>query len=194
MLRDPTGVALSTLSCVRRRFCAAVALASGAVALIAAGAAPASVTGSGGWKVQKSLNPGGCCDDNRLAGVAATSATNAWAVGYYLNLVNQTLIEHWNGRGWRVQKSPNPGAPVPTTAWLAWPRAPPATRGRWATTQTAPRHKRSSNTAREARPRYWQPTSPLPPRGPIQKEKEAVLVLISHRPGVPGLGLCGYRG
>jgi hypothetical protein len=65
------------------------------VALTAAGAAPASVTASGGWKAQKSPNPGGCCEDNSLAGVAATSPSNAWAVGYYSNGTSeQTIVEH----------------------------------------------------------------------------------------------------
>jgi hypothetical protein len=60
--------------------------------------------------------------------VAATSACNAWAVGYYQNgLVDNTLIEHWNGKRWRVQPSPNPpgslndlfgvAAVSPTDAW-----------------------------------------------------------------------------
>ncbi len=50
-----------------------------------------------------------------LNGVAATSTTNAWAV-----------IEHWNGKTWTVQPTPNPGgmaslsqvaASSATTAW-----------------------------------------------------------------------------
>ena len=58
------------------------------------------------WKVQPSLNPGGSTPPtlrhqlNQLYGVAATSPTNAWAVGdYYNGTSNQTLIEHWNGTG-----------------------------------------------------------------------------------------------
>jgi hypothetical protein len=40
-------------------------------------------------------------------------ATNdVWAVGYYLddNLVNQTLVEHWDGQSWTIVPSPNRGA------------------------------------------------------------------------------------
>src|SRR5215469_5988310 len=48
--------------------------------------------------------------DTTLAAVAATSKTNAWAVGG--RGVNgsgaNTLIEHWNGRAWVVQRCPNP--------------------------------------------------------------------------------------
>jgi len=42
--------------------------------------------------------------------VAATCATNAWAVGYSLNgRLPLTLLEHWNGTAWVVQPSPNVG-------------------------------------------------------------------------------------
>jgi len=45
-----------------------------------------------------------------LYGVAAESATNAWAVGYRFNgTARQTLIEHWNGTSWTQETSPNPG-------------------------------------------------------------------------------------
>jgi len=40
-----------------------------------------------------------------LAGVAASSAANAWAVG---GIGNQTLILHWNGSAWRRVPSPTP--------------------------------------------------------------------------------------
>jgi hypothetical protein len=42
--------------------------------------------------------------------VAATSGTNAWAVGYYFNgTVKRTLVLHWNGTSWTHQTSPNAG-------------------------------------------------------------------------------------
>jgi hypothetical protein len=45
-----------------------------------------------------------------LYGVAATSATSAWAVGYRFNgTARQTLIERWNGTSWAVENSPDPG-------------------------------------------------------------------------------------
>jgi hypothetical protein len=61
------------------------------------------------WKLQagaKLTRPGGF-----LTAVAATSRTNAWAVGDYQNSdgsESKTLIEHWNGKAWKVQPSPNP--------------------------------------------------------------------------------------
>src|SRR5205823_6322194 len=47
-----------------------------------------------------------------LYGVAAISANDVWAVGYYSNngvYGGQTLVEHWNGSSWTIVPSPNPG-------------------------------------------------------------------------------------
>lgn len=63
------------------------------------------------WKLQPSPNPGGPGQNAILGGVAATSATNAWATGYYSNSGHtQTLIVHWDGRSWKKVPSPSPGA------------------------------------------------------------------------------------
>jgi hypothetical protein len=61
-------------------------------------------------------------------GVAATSASNVWAVGQYQSgTVNRTLIAHWNGTAWRQVPSPNPdpagdtlSAVAATSAASAW--------------------------------------------------------------------------
>jgi hypothetical protein len=49
---------------------------------------------------------------NSLNGVAAVSDDDVWAVGsyYYNGSPTQTLIEHWNGKKWKIIKSPNPGS------------------------------------------------------------------------------------
>ena len=62
------------------------------------------------WQIVKSPNPGSIY--NSLYAVTAVSATNVWAVGYYVNTtgVTQTLTEHWNGTSWSVVKSPSPGS------------------------------------------------------------------------------------
>ncbi len=61
------------------------------------------------WKQFASPSPGGA-GGNFLTGVAATSATNAWAVGYDGNGSGyKTLIEHWNGSKWKQVASPSPG-------------------------------------------------------------------------------------
>jgi hypothetical protein len=50
--------------------------------------------------------------DNELLGIAATSATDVWAVGYYNAGTSsaplyQTLIEHYDGTSWQVDPSPD---------------------------------------------------------------------------------------
>ena len=82
------------------------------------------------WKIVISKNPGSA--QNNLNAVAATSTTDAWAVGSFSNnhfdiQGSKALIEHWNGSTWSVVKSPK--APLgdsilngiaaisPTNAW-----------------------------------------------------------------------------
>jgi hypothetical protein len=69
--------------------------------------------------------------DERLNAVAATSVSNAWAVGDSVNQESHTIVEHWDGTGWSVEYSPDPGptaggsandlngiaAVSPTAAW-----------------------------------------------------------------------------
>lgn len=62
------------------------------------------------WRVQKT--PGSTSGYVSLDGVAATSQTNAWAVGNFFNYATgegQGTIEHWNGKTWKIQPSPQPG-------------------------------------------------------------------------------------
>ena len=96
----------------------------------AALAAPApSALACQGWQVVPSPGPG---SSSALAAVAATSSTDAWAVGSWLNPASATtvaLIEHWDGSAWSTVPSPAvPGAPSlvslagvaalsPTNAW-----------------------------------------------------------------------------
>ena len=75
------------------------------------------------WKQQSSPSPGSFI--TYLDGVAATSATNAWAVGAYsTRTTGGSLIEHWDGTAWKQQPSPNPGAALggvaATSATNAW--------------------------------------------------------------------------
>jgi hypothetical protein len=77
-------------------------------ALVLAAAAAAS---TGTFNVTSSPNQGS--SNNELLGVAAVSASNAWAIGYYQSgtcVCNQrTLSEHWNGSTWSVVSTPNAG-------------------------------------------------------------------------------------
>lgn len=64
------------------------------------------------WKAQPSPSPSRSNDFSRLDGVTAVSPTDAWAVGVYYNgTEDKTLVEHWNGKSWKVQPSPTPGRP-----------------------------------------------------------------------------------
>ena len=52
--------------------------------------------------MQTSPNPGGSSAFNELFGVAAVSASDAWAVGsYYNGTKEKTLVERWNGKAWQ---------------------------------------------------------------------------------------------
>ena len=64
------------------------------------------------WSVVKSPSPGS--QSNNLTSVAAVSANDVWAVGFYANSSNlwQTLTEHWNGTQWSVVQSPSPGSQI----------------------------------------------------------------------------------
>jgi hypothetical protein len=59
------------------------------------------------WSVVPSPNQG---ISDSLYGVAVVSASNVWAVGYYVNNHEQPLIEQWNGTSWNVVASPKLGA------------------------------------------------------------------------------------
>ena len=63
------------------------------------------------WSIVASPNP---ASNDTLAGVAARSATDIWAVGTRQDRsgaipIDRTLTEHWNGTAWSVVASPNVG-------------------------------------------------------------------------------------
>ena len=77
----------------------AACLAAGALSVIPAATAGATTAPSTAAPAQ-----------GALFGVSATSATNAWAVGYrFGGQANRTLTLHWNGRSWTRIKSLSPG-------------------------------------------------------------------------------------
>jgi hypothetical protein len=60
---------------------------------------------------QQVASPGPSSAGSFLQGVAATSASNAWAVGFSSDTDNgpdHTLTFHWNGTAWQRVKSPDP--------------------------------------------------------------------------------------
>jgi len=62
------------------------------------------------WTQVASPGPGGSGNDSYLFAVAATSHSDAWAVGEIVTRTGiQTLVLHWNGTRWAQVVSPNPG-------------------------------------------------------------------------------------
>jgi hypothetical protein len=60
------------------------------------------------WRIQPGINP--ATDGDWLSGVATTSASNAWAVGWQGDgSDDRTLIERWNGISWQLVGTPNVG-------------------------------------------------------------------------------------
>jgi hypothetical protein len=79
------------------------------------------------WSRVPSPNPRNVTGDIFLNGVAGTSASNVWAVGSYTSGHRlKTLVEHWNGRSWKLVASPSPGSSnllisvTATSAHNAW--------------------------------------------------------------------------
>jgi hypothetical protein len=100
------------------------------------------------WTRQAAPNPGApYMNLNGLGGVAATSPTNAWAVGAYNDMAmsccsgaGHTLILHWDGQTWARVPAPNPAHPgdngltaaaatSPRNAWAVGTSAIPETEG-----------------------------------------------------------------
>jgi hypothetical protein len=101
------------------------ALASGAAA-----AAPSQLAQAVTQPAAAPASPNPSSTTNVLAGVSATSASNAWAVGHYHNNTTgdtDTLVLRWNGTAWKQAAAPSPGpiwnflyAVSATSATNAW--------------------------------------------------------------------------
>jgi hypothetical protein len=60
------------------------------------------------WTTQTTPNPSPV-QQNSLRGVSCVSATSCTAAGYYYGTAGSlTLAEHWNGKAWTTQTTPNP--------------------------------------------------------------------------------------
>jgi hypothetical protein len=60
------------------------------------------------WAIIPTANVPPTATNNLMWGVSCPSASDCWAVGYYLSGVFfQTLIEHWDGASWTIVDSPN---------------------------------------------------------------------------------------
>jgi hypothetical protein len=76
----------------------------------AALAAPRSAAARACTTWAHTTSPNAGTGDNNLYGITAISARDAWAVGEaFVGVNTETLIEHWNGKSWKVAASPNKG-------------------------------------------------------------------------------------
>jgi hypothetical protein len=73
------------------------------------------------WTQVPSPSPAGPDRNSQLTGVAAVSATEAWAVGYYRagKAGERTLILHWTGKKWQQAPSPSPSPQTVLTSVAA---------------------------------------------------------------------------
>jgi hypothetical protein len=61
------------------------------------------------WAQVPSADPGTATESDSLDAITVIGANNIWAAGEVANgVLSSTLIEHWNGRKWRVVASPDP--------------------------------------------------------------------------------------
>jgi hypothetical protein len=89
-------------------------------------AAPVALNWNGTtWSSVPTPTPSGSAPDWSFKSVAASSATDAWAVGEQVagTKIHDSLYEHWNGTAWSVVSGPNEGVLnavldfSPTNAW-----------------------------------------------------------------------------
>ena len=101
------------------RLLAVPLLLAGVAGGVAPGAASAAQAGTAGTAAAFRIS-------GNLYGVAATSASSAWAVGYSGSLTSpKPLIVHWNGTSWKQAPNPAPAGTIlagvaATSATNAW--------------------------------------------------------------------------
>ncbi len=76
-----------------------------------------------------------------LQSVTATSSKDVWATGYYFDSIGAgvTLVEHWNGKKWKLVDVTQQRRTAPTPSCTPSPRPRPRTSGRPASPSTARR-------------------------------------------------------
>src|SRR4051794_35656693 len=87
-------------------------LVAGMAVLLAVGWTGATASASPAWTVQAHPRPA-APRTGVFDAVACKSASNCTAVGDFDNATSaRTLVEHWNGSAWSVQRSRNIGSAV----------------------------------------------------------------------------------
>jgi hypothetical protein len=103
-------VSLSGMSCTSASACTAV----GSYSSLSGNGSPATVAerwNGKTWAMQSIPNPTTVGDTLQLAGVSCASAYACTAVGSYDASDGGTIVtlaEHWNGKTWAIQTTPNP--------------------------------------------------------------------------------------
>src|SRR5262250_685720 len=113
---------LNAVSCPTTSVCMAVGLHVRASGL---GVTLAERRSGGVWAVQSTPNPAGAAA-SALNGVSCPSGSACTAVGQFAvgSGAQRTLAERWNGRSWRIQRTPNPaGSPSSRLSAVACPAA-----------------------------------------------------------------------
>ena len=109
---DYQGNSLLGIDCVTKNNCYAVGSHTTGDGLFSIGqdATLAQRWNGTSWSILAS--PSASLDTNILQGIACTSASKCWAVGYYnpgndvvLGNPGQTLIERWDGNSWAIDSS-----------------------------------------------------------------------------------------
>jgi hypothetical protein len=107
--------ALSAVSCSSAKACIATGFYS-----LGSGPVPLAEQWNGrSWKLQVIPNPSGS-NFTELGGLSCVSATSCITVGFASITASNgtstavTLAEHWNGKTWAIQRTPNPSTSVAT--------------------------------------------------------------------------------
>jgi hypothetical protein len=104
----PFGIPFSGVSCASANTCAAVG--TGRFEADVNIEALAARWNGNRWASQPTPNPRGAEFGSALSGVSCASGSACTAVGNYISNDGPTvtLVEHWNGRRWTIQATPNP--------------------------------------------------------------------------------------
>jgi hypothetical protein len=120
---NPTRTGLGGLSCVTATFCMAVGTQAGDPAGIVTHTLAERWNGAK-WSIVPSPNPH--VNTIVLDGVSCTSPTNCSAIGYYdvpRLETSDTLVEHWDGKTWKIVASPNAAGGASSLLGVSCPTA-----------------------------------------------------------------------
>jgi hypothetical protein len=128
------------------------------------------------WKRVPSPDPAGTTYNNVLEGVAASSPSNAWAVGSYDTRSGwRTLTLHWNGRAWKLVPSPNPNGNPPLNGTTTLSRSSAWAAGFYSSNGNA------QTLIEHWNGRAWKLVPSPNPAGPLKDNALAGIAAVSHR-------------